>query len=179
MRTQLHGTESTEVAAAMLALANALDFFNNVDDDEILRLIEQSIAIFVQVEGSSSMNIAIHENKLGNTYVRRAMRAQVANDLDRYVANLQLALTHFREAARIHRANNHVDSADKALHNAANVEEKLRQIGIVRVATTAATTRGSIVFGRWLSLSSIYTALRLSVSVQNRERKVAHLSWPN
>ena len=44
LRTQVYGNESAEVACDMLVLADILDYFNNVDDDEILRLYEQAIA---------------------------------------------------------------------------------------------------------------------------------------
>ena len=140
MRTQLFGIESAKVGGSMGVLADVLDYFNDVDDDEILRLLEQAVAIYRRVEGSSSVNVAIDENKLGVAYNSRADRARAVNDLDRCTANLELALTHFRESARIYRTINHVDSADKALRNIAIVE-----IGIARaaaVAATAATTKG-------------------------------------
>ena len=139
LHTQLCGAESIEVAADMIALADALEYFNDVDDDEILRLHEQSIAIFRRVEGSSSFNVAAGEGNLGNDYTNRANRAQAANDLDRCMANLELALPHYREAARIYRAINHVDIADKHLRVVAQIEEKIRQLRIVRAAAGAAT----------------------------------------
>ena len=67
------------------------------------------------------------------------MVAHADNDMDRCVANLQLALPHYREAARIDRANNHVDGGDQALCNVADIEEKLRQIGIARASAATAT----------------------------------------
>ena len=130
LHTQLHGTESKDVALDMHALAEILDYFNNVDDDDILRLIEQSIAIFSRVEGNSSVNVAAGENQLGKVYHKRANRALAVNDLDRFVANLELALPHYREASRIHRAINRMDIADEALDCAIAVEEKIRQIRI-------------------------------------------------
>ena len=132
LHTQLRGTESTDVAHDMGILADVLNYFNDVDDDEILRLYEQAIAIYSRVEGSSSVNVAACENNLGTTYNHRAIRAQAANDLDRCMANLELALPHLREAARIYRANNHVDSADESLRNVAKTEGNIRQVGIVR-----------------------------------------------
>ena len=38
IQTQLHGTEHQHVANAMRLLADVLDYFNNVDDDDVLRL---------------------------------------------------------------------------------------------------------------------------------------------
>ena len=144
IRTQLHGTESVKVANCMGILADILDHFNDVDDDKVLRLIEQSIAITRRVEGSLSANVAVGENNLGVAYKNRANRAQAVNDVDRYVANLELALSHYREAARIHRANNHMDYADETLRSIAEVEENRRQIGIAQAAAAvaAAAIRG-------------------------------------
>ena len=141
--TQLHGTENGSVASAMNTVADVLNYFNNVDDDEVLRLYEQAIAVYRRVEGSSSVNIAVGESKLGNAYIHRANRVNDANDLDRFMAHLALALPHVREAARIYRANNHVDSADNALCTIAEIEERIRQIGVAKTAAAAATaTRG-------------------------------------
>ena len=130
IHTQLNGTESTGVACDMRLLADVLDQFNGVDDDEIPRLREQAIAIYGRVEGSSSYNVAVGENNLGATYKNRAKRARAVNDLDRCVANLELALSHYRKAARIFRANNVSDKADMALLNVVNIEEFMRQVGI-------------------------------------------------
>ena len=142
IRTQLHGSESAKVAVNIGGLADILDYFNDIDDDEVPRLYQQSNAITSRVEGSSSLNVAVGENNMGNSYYKRARRAHAANDLDRELANLELALTHFREAARIYRTINHVDKADAALRPITVVEE---QIGIARAvvaAAAAAATRG-------------------------------------
>ena len=136
--TRLHGAESNHIACDMTTLADVLDYFNDVDDDEILRLYEQSIAIYSRVEGSSSVNVAVCEFNLGNGYRRRADRAYAANDLDRCMANLELALPHLREAARISRAINHVDRANETLRIIAQTEQNMRQIKITRAAATAA-----------------------------------------
>ena len=136
IHTQLFGAESADVAADMGALAEVLDYFNNVDDDEILRLIEQAIAIFSRVQGSSSLNVAVGENKLGLVYDNRADRAKAANDLDRCITTLELALSHFRKAVRIYKTNNDVDSANGVLRNIAHVEEKLSLVRIARAAAT-------------------------------------------
>ena len=136
IHTQLHGAESLEVAGDLSVLADVLDYFNDVDDDEIPRLYQQSNAIKRRVEGTSTFNVAVGEGKLGIAYDNRAKRALAADDLDRCVANLELALPHHREALRIYRANNRMDSADKAIYDIAQVEEKL---GIIRPSAAAAT----------------------------------------
>ena len=137
--TRLHGTESADVAADMATLADVLDYFNDVDDDEILRLLEQAIAIYRHEQGSLSVNVATGEGKLGAAHGNRALRAKAAHDLDRCLTNLELALLHFRESARIYRAINHVDSADMTLRSAARAEENIREIRIARAAVAAAT----------------------------------------
>ena len=132
IRTQLDGNGSIEVALSKGYLADALDYFNNIDDDEVLHLLEHAIAIFRRIEGSTSMNLGIQEKKAGCVYGNRSARAYAVNDLDRCMANLELALPHFVEAARIFRAINHVGSADECLGNIARVEKHIRQIGIAR-----------------------------------------------
>ena len=92
------------------------------------------------MEGISFVNVAARKGNLGNVYQSRAIRAQAANDLDRCISNLELALPHLREAARIFRAINHVDSADRNLRAVAEVEEYIRKIRIVRVAAASAAT---------------------------------------
>ena len=137
--TQLHGTESAAVAVDMAVLADVLDYFNNVDDEEVPHLREQSIAIYRRVEGSSSVNVATGETNLGLAYKNRAMKALYANDLDRCMANFELALPHYREAARIFQTISVGDSADEALRNVPRVEETIRQVEIARAAAAAAT----------------------------------------
>ena len=126
IHTQLEGTVNSNVAGDMRALADALGHFNNVDDDEILCLYEQANAITSRVEGSSSVNVAVGNMNLGAAYNNTAVRAQNANDLDRYMANVKLALPRYREAARIYRINNHVDKTDEALRAVAHMEETIR-----------------------------------------------------
>ena len=140
IHTQLHGTESAEVAGDMTGLADALNYFNDVDDDEVLRLHEQAIAIISRVEGNSSVNVAIGKNNLGEAYYRRSNRAQAANDLDRCMANLELAIPHYREAARIFRVINHADNAADLLRKVSQAEENIRQIGIAKARGSAAAT---------------------------------------
>ena len=141
LRTQLFsGTENVQVASDMGVLAGTLGYFNDVDDDEVLRLREQAIAIYSRVEGSSSMNVAVHETNFGNAYKDRARRALAANDLDRCLANLELALPHHHEAARIFRAINHGEKADNVLRDIASTEENIRQIRIDKAAAAAAAT---------------------------------------
>ena len=132
--TQLFGTESVDAAASMHTLADVLYYFNDVDDDEIPRLYEQSNAIYCRGEGSYSVNTVTGKYNLGDVYVKRASRAHAANDLDRCMANLELALPYYREAARMYRAINHANSADSTLRSIALTEENMRQIGIAREA---------------------------------------------
>ena len=129
--TQLRGDESAEVALAAITVADVLDHFNDVDDDEILRLLEQSIALYRRVEGSSSVNVAVAVDKLGTAYLGRAIRAQSVHDLDRYVANLELALPHFREASRIYRVTNLIDKADEGLLQVAGLEEQIARLAAI------------------------------------------------
>ena len=138
IHTQRYGSEGEEVASSMGTLADILTYFNDVDDDEVPRLFEQSIAIFAREQGSLSSNVATCENSLGATYHKRAKRAAAAHDLDRTVANLELALPHYREAVRIFRAINRVDSADHVASVVVKIEELLRQV----VARRSATIRG-------------------------------------
>ena len=70
------------------------------------------------------------------------MRARAANDLDRKCANLQLAIPHFAEAARIYRVINYGDDADVATQRAVDIEEALRQCTIAAAAAAAAATNG-------------------------------------
>ena len=119
--------ESIGVAMNLSALADAISYFNDEDDDdEILRLHEQSKAIYSRIHGSSSLNVAVTERSLGTTYRNRAVRARAAHDTDRHVADLQLALPHFREAARIYRLINHAERADAAFNEVVNTEMMLR-----------------------------------------------------
>ena len=136
MNTQLYGSGSNEVGDDMLVLAQILDFFNDVDDDEVLRLREQAKAIFARVQGSMSVNVAACEGSSGSAYHNRAVRAAAANDLNRCVTNLELALPRYREAIRIYRAANHVNSANNAARDMAKIEEELR------VAKRLAAARG-------------------------------------
>ena len=131
--TQLGKHESREAAAAMGVIAEALDVFNNVDDDEILRLYQQSIAIIRRLEGLSP-NVGAAEIRLGAAYGNRANRAEDGNDR---ISNLGLARTHFNEAARIYRVFGHTDTADTVRRNVARAEEEIRQIKIDRAAVTA------------------------------------------
>ena len=139
IHTKLHGTECADGAADMGVLSDVLDYFNNVDDDEIPRLLEQAIAIYGRVDGSSSVNVGVGEFNLSNTYVKRAERAEAANDLDRCMANYELALPHYREAARIYILNNYVDKTTDALHEIAQIEGKMRHFRAA--AAAAAATR--------------------------------------
>ena len=137
IHTQLHGAESNEIAVDVGVLADILRYFNGVDDDDILRLYEQAIAIFSRVEGSLSANVAMGEDNLGKAYYRRAVEALDANDLDRYVSNLELALTHYREAAQIYKVINHVVATDRVTQCVVEVERSLRLTQIQISASVA------------------------------------------
>ena len=140
IHTQLHGIDSVNVANDQRALANALDHFNNVDDDEILRLYERAMAIFLQ--GNLSLSAALGETNLGCAYYKRARRAEDAGDLDRELANGVLAVTHCREAARIYRANCRNDTAETTATFAARIEENIRIKVAAKAAAAAAGNRG-------------------------------------
>ena len=128
--TQMHGDESLDVAMDIVILADAVKYFNGVDNDEALRLYEQAIAIHSREEGRLSQNVANSKHSLGVLYHRRANGARKANDLDRCKANLELALPHYREAARIFTVINNADNADSNTKLVARMEEELRQIRI-------------------------------------------------
>ena len=136
IRTQMCGIEHIHVANDMRLLAHALDYFNNVDDDEVLRLYEQSIAITARVDGRLSVNVGAGENNIGNAYRRRALKACTANDLDREIANLELALRHFFEASRIYTVINHIDSIGRVAQRIAETEKELQRCIIARAAAT-------------------------------------------
>ena len=139
--TQLFGKDSAQVAHNMTALANVLDYFNDVDDDEVFRLRVQSNAIYSRVEGSSSLNVAIGENQLGNGYSHRAKRVKDASGVDRHLADLELALTHYRAACRIYRVINHVQGARETTYNIDQTEEHIRGIRFAIAAEAAAFRR--------------------------------------
>ena len=137
INTRLYGIEKANVAGDMTTLADVMDYFNDVDDDEVIRLYEQSIAIISRLDGTSSYNVTVGKNNLGIAYKKRAMRAQASNDLDRYMANLELALPLHVEAAQILRVINHMDAADRARRYVDDIEEKIRQIGIDRAVAVS------------------------------------------
>ena len=88
----------------------------------------QAKAIYARVQGSSSPNVAVSGRNLGVAYRDRANRARAAHDLDRAVANLELALPFYRESARIYRAINRVDRIDDSFRCVANVEAEILRI---------------------------------------------------
>ena len=137
INTQLFGTESTRVATTMGLLAGMLEYFNNDDDDEVLGLYQQAITIETRESGSASMNVGTSMYNLGLAYDNRAEKAHAANDLDREQANLELALPRYREAARIYTAINHTQWATSSLRDVVDIDQRLRQLGIVREAAEA------------------------------------------
>ena len=126
--SQLHGNDDNETAGSIGLLASALGHFNGVDDDEILRLNERTIAIYARHYGSTSLNVGTGENNLGNAYCRRSARAQLANNRNRELVNLQMALPHHREAYRIYRAVNYVDKAEKIMQTVVQIEQRIRRL---------------------------------------------------
>ena len=145
MHIQLYGTEDDDVANDMSLLADALVYFNDVDDgddEEVFRLLEQSKAIFARLQGDSSVNVGVGESQLGDVYCDRAERARAANDLDREVRNLELALPHYRESARIYQVINHMGNANTDVRKAVAVEKRLQQITMIPAICRAAATKG-------------------------------------
>ena len=136
IHTQLHGLESFQVANDMLILGSVLDYFNDVDDDEVLRLCDQAKAIYARVQGSFSVNVAVCEKNKGIAYNERAERALAVYDLDRCIVNLEQALPHYHEAARIFRTINHVERADEAARDIDKIEERLQEVMSLRTAAT-------------------------------------------
>ena len=136
LSTQRFGAGSDEVALNMSVLADIFQFFNDVVDDEVLRLYEQAKAIYAREQGSS-LNVAACENNLGAAYMKRALRALNADDLDQELINLELALHHNRESARIYKAIKHAESAEKSLRSAAFAEKKIREVRTLMAARTA------------------------------------------
>ena len=141
--TQLHGTQSNQVALNAATLANVLKYFNGIDIDdgnEIFRLYEQSIFTYSRVQGVLSLNVAANEKNLGAMYRIRAMKAEAADDLDGSVANLELSLPHFRKGERIYREINLMDAAEKAAQAVVLAETELRKTKIIRAAAAAEAT---------------------------------------
>ena len=132
LHTRLSGKHSSEVGGSMLVLADALDYFHDFNDNEVLRLLEQSMSIYRRAEGRSSPEVATCETNLGNAYNNRADRAYNANDgwlwLNQCMSNLEIALDHYREAARIYKANNHTGSHNEVLRNVDQVQNRIREI---------------------------------------------------
>ena len=73
------------------------------------------------------MNVAVCTGKLGDAYFRRSGKARVAKDLDRAIANAELALPHHREEVRIYRPIGRMDQADRAARNVFADEMLLHQ----------------------------------------------------
>ena len=140
INTRLRGMESEYVASDMSSLGQILDYFNPIDDDnEAICLFEQAKAIYARTQGSLSVNVPLIEESLGASYFNRAKRARAANDLDRTLANLELALPRYREADRIYRAIGRTDMADNAALKKNEMEVILRLTTAEIAAATAAT----------------------------------------
>ena len=139
IHTQLHGTEHDDVANDMLVLAESLHAVVD-DDDEALHLFQQAKSIYARTQGSSSVNVAVCEERLGRAFHNIAAKSYDTNDLDRCVANLELALPYFREADRIYRAASRIGNADTNAQLAGEVEKGLGRFIVVRVPATATTS---------------------------------------
>ena len=111
-----------------MVVLQALDHFNDIDDDEILRLYQNSYPIFVRLQGGTSSNVALNEKNIANAYRKRARRAYNADDLDRELDNLELALPHYLEELRIHNANNNMASVAESRRNVTFIEEEILQV---------------------------------------------------
>ena len=136
IRTLQCGAESDLSAIAMVNLAEILNYFNDADDEnEVLRLFEQSNSIFIRVHGRLSMNVSLGEGKLANVYEKKAKRVLAANNFHQCMANLELALSHYREAERIYRAINQVHDANAASRNVIAIEEQMRLVTAARAAS--------------------------------------------
>ena len=65
---QLRGVEHERVANDMGTLAGILDYFNDVDDDEVPCLYKQAISILTRLQGKLSANVAACLANMGATY---------------------------------------------------------------------------------------------------------------
>ena len=149
--TQLHGAESSQVGYDCETLADILSLFKGEEEDEILRLLHQTIAVYVRVFGSSSQNVAMSTENLGKCYVKRALRARAVNRddprcNDRCLTNLELALKHMREAFRIFTAINRIMSANNVRLQTIGIETQIETIRTINVqlahAAAAAGSKG-------------------------------------
>ena len=130
IETQLHGTESEAVASAVGSLANILQHFNGIEEDEIVHLYEQAISVYSRIQGSTSLNVATAKKNLAKVYDRRALGS---NDLERCLTDLEKALAHSIEAVRIYRAINLVDEANNCEQLAPRIEERIIQVRLARI----------------------------------------------
>ena len=141
IHTQLYGIESNEVANDMIAIADSMGHFNDVDDDEVIRLYRRAVSIFSRVEGSESVNVAVANNKLACAYQHRARRAdELDHDLVRCIEHYELALPHYREAVRIYTLNNRTDPAALAQTLIVRAEGNVRMLRIVIAEAATAST---------------------------------------
>ena len=116
--SRLHGIERKTVAMAKVMLAQVLNFFKEEDDDEAIQLFEQSKAIYIQLQGNSSIKVGEIEEDLGALYYNKAKRAlEGTNDLHNTLSYVDLSLPRLREAVRIYRSlgrlNKEVDRSIK------------------------------------------------------------------
>ena len=128
IETELFGANSIEVIENKGTLARVLDYFNDVDDDEAIRLYEQVISVYSRLDGSSSASVATNKQNLGLVYIHRYNRAFLAHDLDRQLVNMELALPYYHETVRIFRAINYLDEADNNAQSVTRIEEVIRRV---------------------------------------------------
>ena len=91
---RLYGTENLEVANDMRVLADVLDHFNDVDDDEIPRLCEHFIAAYRRECGSSSVNVASGESMLGTVYKKKEQGEHMLLSLQHVDRRSMLSISH-------------------------------------------------------------------------------------
>ena len=125
LHTQLHGADSEETVGDMSTLANVLDYFLDVDDDEAVHLFEQVIAIRSRSQGPQSVNVASNKSNLASVYANRANRAQRDDDPDRALKNWMLALPYYLESYRIYQVINFMDRADHVAQTIKEIRESL------------------------------------------------------
>ena len=142
--SQLHGSESAQAAGDLGVLAEVLSCFNDVDDDEeIPRLYEQSIAMYARLQGSSCVNVGIHHSNFGGYYFKKATKALKEKNQKQCVINLELALPHLQEAARVHKSNKHMERADRNERMAIDTEKMLRLMTTQKTKGTSAAAAGA------------------------------------
>ena len=99
------------------------------------------------MHGISSPNVAVGKCNLAEAYNERAKRAHAAHDPPRELANLELALPHYREAVRLFRFNNRMEKAHRYEGVANRIEANIPRVRFAMAmegidVSTAAVTKG-------------------------------------